>query len=44
MVLHPRSVHMWNRCNVILGGLERDTSTALNADIAAYHVLGKDNV
>ena len=39
MVLHPRSVHMWNRCNVVLGGLERGTSTALHANIAAYHVL-----
>ena len=39
MVLHFRSVHVWNRCNVILGGLERGISTALYANIAAYHAL-----
>ncbi len=30
---------MQNRCNVILGGLERGASTALSANVAAYHVL-----
>ena len=39
MVLHPHNVHMWNRCNVTLGGLERGLSTALNANIAANHEL-----
>jgi hypothetical protein len=30
---------MWNQRNVIVGGLERDACTALDANIAAYHVL-----
>ena len=39
MVLYRRSVQMWNRCNVIIGELERGTFTALHANIAVYHVL-----